>query len=461
MRISLLRFFVATAVAVLPTTASAAVTITPDNSAIQYYGRFDMSNPLLPRCEWTGSHIKAAFTGTSVSATVVSNARVYLDILIDSVLVKGDSATTVERNIVCATGLTNTAHQLVVYVRSEDGVLTFEGLTLDNGAAAVSPGPRPIREIEFIGDSYTVGYANEAPNSNPCGNNVAIACVTDNYRSWAPRAARACNAEYIEIAKSGWGMVRDCWTTATSDSTIRTLYVRTLVNSETPLWNFASWKPDLVCIGIGTNDFVNCNPYDSGCHLADSGTFVKAYCDFLDTIRSKYSGVKIMLNVPTARPWVTNRVKEVVTMECAGGKTDVFYSPWQWDTTDNSMCWHPNVLEDSLVGIVMADSISHVMGWGSTGATNFPAAYTHSRSGTYSLVVHRVQGNTFTLETVDGEALSGPVYVYRTNGERIGIFYERNMHGGRLAVCLPVKGVVLVASMNKGMRLMSAPLSVY
>jgi hypothetical protein len=460
MRISPLHFFVATVFAVLPTTASAAVTVTPDNGAIQYYGRFDMANPLQPRCEWTGSHIKVAFTGTSVSATVVSNAKVYLDILIDSVLVKVDSATTVEGNIVCATGLANTTHQLVVYVRSEDGVLTFKGLTLDNGATVVSPGPRPIHEIEFIGDSYTVGYANEATNSGSCAYTYTVARVTDNYRSWAPRAARACNAEYIEIAKSGWGMVRDCWTpAATSDSTIGTLYPRTLVNSKTPLWSFASWKPDLVCIGIGTNDFTSCNPTDPAA-LGDSANFVKAYCDFLDSVRSKYSGVKIIINVPTARPRVTNCVRQVVTMQCAGGRTDVFYSPWQWDTTSNSMCWHPNVLEDSLVGKVMADSINSIMKWSSTGATS-PAAYTHSTSGMYSLVVRRVQGNTFTLETVDGEALSGPVYVYRTNGERIETLYEREMHGGRLTLCLSVKGVVLVASMSKGIRLMSAPLSVY
>jgi hypothetical protein len=198
---SLLYFFFATIAAVLPNTVAAAVAIAPNNSAIQYYGRFDMANPLQPRCEWTGSHIKVAFTGTSVSATVASNAKVYLDILIDSVIVKIDSVTA-ERSMVCATGLPNATHQLVLYVRAEDGVLTFKGLTLDNGATVASPGPRPSRKIEFVGDSYTVGYANEATNSGPCAYTYTVARVTDNYRSWAPRTARACNAEYVEIAKS-------------------------------------------------------------------------------------------------------------------------------------------------------------------------------------------------------------------------------------------------------------------
>jgi len=81
---------------------------------------------------------------------------------------------------------------------------------------------------------------------------------------------------------------------------------RTLVNSKLRSGISPSWKPDLVCVGIGTNDFVSCN---TNTRLADSVNFVKTYCDFLDTIRSKYSGVKIMLNVPTARPRVANCVR--------------------------------------------------------------------------------------------------------------------------------------------------------
>jgi hypothetical protein len=459
-RKSFLCFFVAAAFAVLPDTTLAAVTISPNNSAIQYYGRFDMANQLQPRCEWTGSHIKVAFTGTSVSATVVSNAKVYLDILIDSVLVKIDSVTAVEKSMVCATGLANTTHQLVLYVRAEDGVLTFKGLTLDNGATVASPGPRPSRKIEFIGDSYIVGYANEATNGGSCANNYTVARVTDNYRSWAPRAARACNADYIEVAKSGWGMVRNCWTPATSDSTIGTIYPRTLVNSKIPLWNFASWKPDLVCVGIGTNDFISCNPNDPATRLADSVNFVKTYCDFLDTIRSKYSGVKIIINIPTARPWVINRVRQVVTMERAGGGTDVFYAPWQWDTTSNSMCWHPNVFQDSLTGKVMADSINSIMGWSTPVIAN-PAAFAHAISGMNSLVVRRVNGSSFSVETTDGAVLSGPVYIYRTNGERIEALLEKNMRGARQVFRSPVKGIVIVTALSNGRRLVSAPLAVY
>jgi hypothetical protein len=255
-------------------------------------------------------------------------------------------------------------------------------------------------------------------------------------------------------------MVRNCWTPATSDSTIGTIYPRTLVNSKIPLWNFASWKPDLVCVGIGTNDFISCNPNDPATRLADSVNFVKTYCDFLDTIRSKYSGVKIIINIPTARPWVINRVRQVVTMERAGGGTDVFYVPWQWDTTSNSMCWHPNVFQDSLTGKVMADSINSIMGWSTPVIAN-PAAFAHAISGMNSLVVRRVNGSSFSVETTDGAVLSGPVYIYRTNGERIEALLEKNMRGARQVFRSPVKGIVIVTALSNGRRLVSAPLAVY
>gem|GEM_PF-1056156 len=451
---------IGSALALLAHTAFALVTITPNDSAFQYYGRFDRANPLQPRCEWTGSHIAVAFTGTSVSATVVSNAKVYLDIVIDSVVVKLDSATTVERSIVCATGLSGAIHRLVLYVRSEDGILTFKGLFLDNGAAVASPGPRPVRKIEFIGDSYTVGYANEAGNSGICAYTYTVARFTDNYKSWAPRAARACGAEYVEVAKSGWGMVRNCWTQATSDSTIGTLYGRTLANSGTPLWNFGSWKPDLVCIGIGTNDFTNCNPNNTSASLADSVKFVRSYRNFLDTVRSRYGGVKILLNVPTARPRVTNCVRQVATEERASGTTDVFYSQWQWDTASNSICWHPNVIEDSLASLVMADSISKLMGWSTAGvaqrASNLPAAPAKA-----SLVVRRLSGNDFAVETGSGLALCGPVSLYRLNGQRVETLNPRDTHGGFALYHPTVNGIVVIVAKNKGARLMSAPLALY
>ncbi|HUI90854.1 MAG TPA: GDSL-type esterase/lipase family protein [Chitinivibrionales bacterium] len=460
MRFSSVCFCVASAFLILTNTVSASVTIAPNDSAIQYFGRFDMANPLQPRCEWTGSHIKVAFTGTSVAATVVSNGKVYLDIIIDSVVVKVDSVTAVERSLVCATGLANTTHRLVLYVRSEDGVLTFKGLTLDNSATAASPGPCPARKIEFIGDSYTVGYANEATNSGVCAYTYTVAPVTDNYRSWAPRAARACSAEYIEVAKSGWGMVRNCWTPATSDSTIGTLYLRTLVNSKTPLWNFGSWKPDLVCIGIGTNDFTNCNPGSPATQLADSANFVNAFCGFLDTVRSRYSGVKIMLNVPTARARVENCVRQVAAAERASGKTDVFYSQWQWDTASNSMCWHPNVYQDSLVGTAMADSIMKFMGWNGTGTAS-PAAAMRSASAAKSLVVRRVSGNDFVADASDGSALDGPVCLYRLNGEQVAVLHAQGTRGVRAVYCPSVKGVVIVVAKSNGVRFMSAPLPLY
>jgi hypothetical protein len=108
----------------------------------------------------------------------------------------------------------------------------------------------------------------------------------------------------------------------------------------------------------------------------------------------------------------------------------------------------------------MADSINNIMGWGSSVTAN-PAAYTQATSGRCSLVVRRVNASSFTLETADGAVLSGPVYLYRTNGERIEALPERDMHSGRPVFRSSVKGVVIVIAQSSGRRLMSAPLSLY
>lgn len=38
--------------------------ITPDNPAINYYGRFDFSNPVAPRFNWSGSTIEFTLSGS-------------------------------------------------------------------------------------------------------------------------------------------------------------------------------------------------------------------------------------------------------------------------------------------------------------------------------------------------------------------------------------------------------------
>jgi hypothetical protein len=437
----------------------ASVAVTPDNANIQYYGRFDKTNPLQPRCEWTGSHIRAAFIGTSIAATLVSDGNVHLDILIDGACVKVDSILTMQRSLVCASGLTKATHELVLYIRSEEGILSFKGLTLDDGASLVSAGVRPARKIEFIGDSYTVGYGNEATDVSICVQQLppVMAHFTDNYRSWAPRAARACNAEFVEVAKSGWGIVRNCWTPAKSDSTIGTIYKRTFYKNSGGNWNFTSWKPDLVCVGIGTNDFNNCNPSDPRTALSDSATIVSAYRAFLGEIRANYSGVKIICNAPPVRPIVANCVKQVVALERAAGKTDIYYAQWPWDTTKNTICTHPNLVTDSIVGKVIADSIMRIMGWGIS-VGKMPSVKGWNSQG---LTLRRLDRNTLSLRSAEGAALSGPVKVYRINGECVESCNGRILSDGSIVINSPVKGLVMVSAVVNGRRCTSAPMPAY
>ena len=452
------------AVGVLTSAISAAVTITPDNSNIQYYGRFDRSVVLQPKCEWTGSHIKAAFTGTSIAATLVTNtnndnskAKVYLDIFIDSVFVRVDSITSTERSMVCATGLANTQHVLNLYVRAEDGILTFKGFTLDNGATLRSLPARPTRRIEFIGDSYTVGYANETTDTGDCN---SIAHFTDNYRSWAARAARACNAEYVEIAKSGWGLVRSCWTAAIDIANIRSLYSKTFSGLTGSLWDFSSWKPQVVCIGIGTNDFSNCNPTQSGVRIADTTLFVATYRSFLDTIRSNYPGVTIILNTPPQKNTPLVRcVKQVVASERAAGKSNVYYAQWPWDTVNNMKCSHPTITGDSIAGKVMADSILRIMGagWGTSSVHPVNRVNVQNKQ---TLQIRSLGNYRIALSVSGLEQFSGTVKLFNCSGELVQCQNVRSISGTAI-LQTKTSGIFFATGVIEGVNVSSDFLPVF
>lgn len=59
--------------------------IAPSESAMNYYGRFDVADPSKPRCGWSGAAIEASFPGPVIGMRM-EHANAYYDIEIDGVL---------------------------------------------------------------------------------------------------------------------------------------------------------------------------------------------------------------------------------------------------------------------------------------------------------------------------------------------------------------------------------------
>jgi hypothetical protein len=234
---------------------------------IQYFGRWDMTDPLHPKHSWAGVYIRAEFTGTSIGARLADDDNyynVYIDGKFRSIF-HGDQPG--ETDYVLVDSLTNGRHTLIFSKRNcaQNKVYSFSGLLLDEGAKLLPSPAKVARKIEFIGDSFTVAEGNEATELNmPWEETFPVSNID---RGFATIIARHFNAQYHITARSGIGMVCD-WT---GDRTLNLpdRFDRALMDAPEPKWNLQQWIPDLVAVCLGLNDHSGLRDKDGNVSAAD------------------------------------------------------------------------------------------------------------------------------------------------------------------------------------------------
>lgn len=248
-------------------------------------GRFDTTVPTQPIFGWTGSSIKVRFEGTGIKAYLNPVSFSMIENTIE-VIIDGESVKRLRINAdseyVLASGLASGTHTAELYKQTEAflGEVQCSGFSVTDGALLDPPQSLP-RKIEFIGDSLTCGYGNEAPN----GTDPFTAATENNYLAYSSIAARNLGAEHVTIAWSGKGIYRD-YSGNTNDQ-LPAIYDRTRPEYSNSTWDFTQWTPDIVVINLGTNDFSGTVP--------EQALFTDAYKVLIDKIRSHYPDAFIYL----------------------------------------------------------------------------------------------------------------------------------------------------------------------
>ena len=173
-------------------------------------------------------------------------------------------------------------------MRPEFWGFVFDGTICDAPAL-------PSRNIEFIGNSITCAYGNEA-----IGPQNHFSYETENhYNSYAQITARTLNAQAYIVARSGIGVYRhyNGPKTGTPSTSMATQYPYTIYATDASLrepgtleaeqWDFNRFQPDVICINLGTNDLST--------HNYDAGRLKKAYIELLSQIRGYNKDAKIVL----------------------------------------------------------------------------------------------------------------------------------------------------------------------
>ena len=265
--------------------ANAATDIPANDSRISYSGRICWRDSLSPAFSYPGVSATLQFTGQSIAMKAKPGSG-YFMVEIDNRLPFKINFTESDSILTLAEGLPEGTHRLrVVYaIEGYDKKPEFRGFILPDGGTLETPPAKPNRRIEFIGNSITCGYGIEAESEKD-----DFSYATENhYYSYAAQTARNLNAEYVTVARSGYGVYRNYGGPIEGNpDCIPALYDRTLFYDPDVKWDFSEFRPDVVCVNLGTNDM--------SLNKCDTVRFEAAYRDFLSRLRAYYPEAKIVM----------------------------------------------------------------------------------------------------------------------------------------------------------------------
>jgi lysophospholipase L1-like esterase len=302
------------------------------------------------RFSWPGVYFQGRFRGTGVGVVLDDPAARY-DVQID-----GRTVTTLVHptGTHWVNGLTNAEHTVRLVKRSESpwATSTFGGLVAASGGAILAkPVPR-ARQIEFIGDSYTAGYGNQSTSRDCPGDELARTTNAD--KAFGALTARRLGADYQINAFSGRGMVRN-YNGGEPGTSYRTYYDRALLAVNGDVWQKpASWRPQLVVVGLGINDFSTAlnpgEPWATPDRLV--ADYKAAYQGFLDKLRARYGNDTVIVVSATVstNDVFLNATRQIVSERNSRGDTRVRH--WYYDSTgmDYLGChWHPSARDHQLL----------------------------------------------------------------------------------------------------------------
>ena len=336
--------------------------VLPTDPNIQYVGRICFDNPQRPRFTFPGTQINVRFTGTSIKLWAKPKSGYFMAQVDEADAFK--VALTGERDsvVTIAAALAQGEHtlRLMYVIEGYDLKPDFRGFVLDEGAQLLTPPALPTRTIEFVGNSITCGYGNEAIEASD-----PFEYETENhYLTYAQQTCRALGARAHVVARSGIGVYRSYGgpREGTPDNVMTTEYEYTNLYDRSERWDFSRYQPQVVCINLGTNDLSTKN-YDV--------RLLKAtYKRFLKQVRSHNVNAKIvylcgsMLNgqeLEIAR----NTLNEVVAEAQKSGDHEVYrfdFTP-QTGSLGFGASWHPSLRQHTLMATELTAFLRQLMKW--------------------------------------------------------------------------------------------------
>ena len=310
---------------------------------------------------WPGVYFEGRVSGTGVGIVLNDSAADY-DVQVDGTTVA--TLVTPGNTTHWINGLSNSTHVVRLVKRNDTpgDTSAFGGFVAAPGGAVLSKPAARSRQIEFIGDSLTVGYGNLSTSRTCTWDQVKR--NTNSDVSYGALTARQVNADYQINGYSGLGMVRN-YNGGSSDVTYRTFYDRALLNVSGDVWqNPGTWRPQVVVVNLGTNDFSTAiNPGEPWTPDSLAAAYRSAYGDFIQKVRTRYGADTTIVAVGAGQ--YTGHVQQVVRTRNDAGDSRVRY----WFLDDSGLdflgCdWHYSAHDDRVISDRLTSFIAGLpTGW--------------------------------------------------------------------------------------------------
>lgn len=319
------------------------------------------------RLQWPGIYAEAAFEGSSLFIRL-GGGRAIFHVIVDGkepLNLTSTSAAAYELS-----GLAAGSHtvRLELATECQGGTVDFIGFAASPSGQTTAPAQPPAartRQIEFIGDSYTVGYGNTSPKRQCTPDQIWS--TTDTSRAFGPLVAKHYDADYEINAISGRGIVRNY--NGGHGETLPEAYPYALFNHRDRVHD-RQWGPDVIVVGLGTNDFSTKLNLGEKWKTRDElhADFEKTYVHFVSQLRARHRHALIILAANDgADGEIAAEVKKVVATLKGAGETRLDYV--EFDHLELTGCdWHPSLNDDLMMAAAIEKTIdSHSEAWGKRG----------------------------------------------------------------------------------------------
>jgi len=292
---------------------------------------------------WPGVYFEGRFTGPSVEVAVDPQAE-HLAISIDGKLRAELTTPGLRRLAFKDLGPGEHVVRVDKLTESQTGSARFLGFTVSKGGQALPPVGRPHR-IEFIGDSHTVGYGVRS-TKHEC-TEAEIHDLTDTSLTFGPILSRRLDADYRIVAFSGRGVVRN-YGGSSPGLPLPVLYPRLIPGEAAPVVDPAEpWRPDLIVIGLGTNDFST--PVAAGEAWANADAlhadYRQAYARFIRDLARRQPQARFLLIAGDSFAADVEHVVQTVDAETPGLAAPVRITGMALGACN----WHPSAADQRMM----------------------------------------------------------------------------------------------------------------